>query len=40
MFVVMQAKATEEHVRAVCQKIETLGSARISARAQSVSASP
>ena len=25
MFVVMQAQATEEHVRAVCQKIETLG---------------
>jgi len=25
MFVVMQAQATEEHVRAVCQKIESLG---------------
>jgi 3-deoxy-D-arabino-heptulosonate 7-phosphate (DAHP) synthase len=25
MFVVMQAQATEEHVRAVCQKIESRG---------------
>ncbi len=35
MFVVMQAQATEEHVRAVCQKIETLGlRAHISAGTQ------
>ncbi len=35
MFVVMQAQATEEHVRAVCQKIESLGlRSHISAGAQ------